>query len=438
MKTSIFLSFLFVIRSIAGFAQQTFPENAVMYISQLANYQKFMGVIAVSKNGELQLNEPAGLADVENNVPVQPNTKFRIGSISKTFTSVLVLKAVEEGKLKLDDKLSVYLPQIRNSGTITIEQMLRHRSGIYSVTSAVDYLAWCTTPQTRDQLIAIIQKNQPAFEPDAKSEYSNSNYILLTFILEDLYGKTYAALLSEKIAQPLGLNDTYVGGKIDIQKNEAYSYRFAGKWEKENETDMSVPRGAGAVVSNTRDLITFIEALFAGKLITQSSLDKMTEMKDRTGLGMFQFPFEENEGFGHSGGIDGFRSVLVHYPGEKVTFCYLTNGLNYNKNDMSYAILSYAFGKPYELPSFETVAVKQSVLKKYTGEYTSADFPGTIRIFIENDQLMGQASGQGPFLLEASNPTTFRNDMAGVKMVFDAKQRAFTMTQGGRTLQFKK
>ncbi|MGV3629771.1 MAG: serine hydrolase domain-containing protein [Bacteroidota bacterium] len=438
MKKHLLLPVFLVTVFISGFSQQTFPDNALHFISQLEKYDKFMGVIAVSKDRQIQFNQAVGYADAEQKIKLNADSKFRVGSISKMFTSVLVLKATEEGKMNLNDKLSSYLPQIPNADSITIEQMLRHRSGIFSVSSAADYLQWCEHPKSRQELIQIILENKPAFEPGTKAEYSNSNFILLGFILEDIYGKKLSVLLTEKITRPLGLTNTSIGSKIEPSGNEAYSYRYTQNWKKEIETDMSIPGGAGAVVSTTKDLITFIEALFDGKLIQAENLDKMTEIKDRYGLGMFRFPFDDKTAYGHSGSIDGFLSMLAYYPKEKVTYCFLSNGMNYNRNEMSIAILSYTFGMPYDLPSFESVTVKQSVLKKYTGEYASEQFPAKIRIFLENEQLMGQATGQDPFRLEASDETNFRNDQAGLKIAFDAKKQSFTLNQGGKSFLFQK
>src|SRR5690606_28391536 len=118
--------------------------------------------------------------------------------------------------------------------------------------------------KSRAEMLSLIASAQSDFEPDSKADYSNSNYVLLSYILEDVYKKPYAEILSQKILDPLKLQDTYFGKKIDPAAGEALSYNYAGKWEKQNETDMSIPMGAGAVVSSLPDLARFYEALFAG------------------------------------------------------------------------------------------------------------------------------------------------------------------------------
>src|SRR5690606_7596170 len=118
------------------------------------------------------------------------------------------------------------------------------------------------------------------FEPGSKAAYSNSNYVLLSYILEDLYKKPYSEILSQKILKPLKLSNTYYGGKTDLGKGEVHSYKFAGVWQKENQTDMSIPVGAGAIVSSLPDLAKFFDALFTGKIISAPSLEKMKTMRD--------------------------------------------------------------------------------------------------------------------------------------------------------------
>src|SRR5690606_31917082 len=129
------------------------------------------------------------------------------------------------------------------------------------------------------------------FKPNEKSDYSNSNYVLLTFILEEIYNKPFSKILNEQIITPLKLKNTYYGKKIDVSENESYSYKYVGKWKKESETDMSIPQGAGALISNPTDLNIFIEQLFLGNIVSHKSLEIMKTIKNGYGMGLFQFPY---------------------------------------------------------------------------------------------------------------------------------------------------
>ena len=175
------------------------------------------------------------------------------------------MQLVEEGKLKLTDTLDKFFPQVPNAKKITIAQILSHRSGIPNVSreqNAQDNVN--TTPMTKDEMLALIVKGTPDFEPDTKHSYSNSGYFLLGLILEKLTGKSYEEALEERITSKIGLKDTYTAtGNIDVNKNEALTYiHFGGDWKQVPETHPSILFSAGAIVSTPNDLAKFIQALF--------------------------------------------------------------------------------------------------------------------------------------------------------------------------------
>ncbi|MCA1745573.1 MAG: beta-lactamase family protein, partial [Bacteroidales bacterium] len=209
------------------------------YLDTLEAHNKLMGSLAVSKNGTIVFARTIGMADVELNLKAVENSKYRIGSISKTFTAVLVFKAVEQGLIGLDQTIAKHFPTIENSDKITVEHLLYHRSGIYNFTSNEAYLSWHTQKKTQDELVEIIATGGSDFEPGSQMAYSNSNYVLLTILLEKCFEKSYADLLAEYITRPLGLQNTYVGGAIDPHGNECRSYLFSEKWTLAPESDMS-------------------------------------------------------------------------------------------------------------------------------------------------------------------------------------------------------
>lgn len=404
----------------------------------LEKKEKFMGSIAVSQNGKLLYTNAIGYSDVETSKKATPKTKYRIGSISKTFTAVLILKAVEENKITLNQTLDLYFPQIENAKEITIEYLLGHRTGIHSFTDDDDYLTYNTSPKTEKEMLALITKEKSEFEPGSKAQYSNSNYVLLSYILEKIYKKDYATLLKTKITQPLGLKNTYFGSKTSIQNNESYSYTFEGGWNKETETDMSIPMGAGSLISNPTDLALFMEQLFAGKIISTQSLEVMKTMKDKYGLGVFEFPYYDKKSYGHTGGIDGFRSVASYFPEEKLSVALTSNGMVYSNNNILLCALSCYFGQPFKLPTFESIEVDPELLNSYQGEYSSTQIPIKISIRTEGSQLSAQATGQSSFLLEASTPTVFTFEGAGIVLEFNSAKKEMTLKQGGQHFLFAK
>src|SRR5690606_5859981 len=327
------------------------------YLEKLEEHDKFMGSVAIAKNGEIVYSKAVGYSDVEKGIRANEDSKYRIGSISKTFTAVLVMKAVEQGKLKLDTRLNTFFPTIKNADKITISHLLKHRSGIHSFTDDISYLEWNTQAKTEKEMLAIIEKGSSLFEPDSKAQYSNSNYVLLSYILEKVYKESLSSILEKNIAKHIGLKNTYLAKTIDVNDNEVQSYNYVGNWKLETETDASIPLGAGAIVSNTEDIILFSNALFEGKLLQPSSLEYMKTLKDNYGAGLFQFPFNENLGYGHTGGIDGFQSIFTYFDSHKITYVMLSNGANTNTNTISLVLLSEAFGVPYELPEINTYKV---------------------------------------------------------------------------------
>jgi D-alanyl-D-alanine carboxypeptidase len=411
---------------------QTFDKAKLdQYFQTLAENQKMMGSVTLSHEGKIVYQKAFGFADLEANIPATPATKYRIGSITKMFTSALILKAMEEGKINLDQKIDRFFPEIENASDITISQLMNHRSGIHSFTSNPDYIEWNTQNKSRKGLYDIIREGGSDFQPDSKADYSNSNYILLTWILEDVYMKPYPDLVSKYITGPLKLANTYVGQKTAIASNESYSYKFVGNWEKETETDMSIPLGAGAMVSTTEDLTKFIEGLFAGKIISLSSLELMKELKDNFGRGMFAIPFHDKTSFGHTGGIDEFKSMLSYFPEQKLAFVMAVNGSSYDPNQAAIAVLSAYFGNEYEIPTFAANTLKTEDLDQYLGVYGSATFPLEVTITKENTTLIGQATGQPKFSLEFKEENVFIFTPAGLTLEFKPETNEMTLKQGG-------
>ncbi len=433
----IYSTFLIIlVFEIAGISQPTDRSKLDQYFQVLGKADKFMGSVAISKDRKLIYTTAVGFLDRVNKVVATENTIYRIGSISKTFTAVLILKSAEEGKLKLTETIETYFPTIKNGSKISISDLLYHRSGIHNFTDSPDYLTWNTLPKSEAEMISIIAKPESDFEPGSKSAYSNSNYVLLSYILVKIYNQPYEAILHSKIIKPLKLTNTRFGGKINAKNNEAYSYRFTTAWSLEPETDMSIPMGAGSIISTPTDIILFMEALFNNELISSASLEQMKTLKDRYGMGLFQFPFYESRGFGHTGGIDGFSSVFTYFPEAKVAYALTSNGSNFNTNNISIAVLSYAYNKPFEIPNFNTVALTSTDLDKYLGIYVSKQLPLQITVSKNNATLMAQATGQAAFSLEATEVDKFKFEAAGVVMEFNPAENQMTLKQGGGVFTF--
>lgn len=439
MKKTILTIALFLTIGQIGFAQTNLDKAKLdNYFNTLEENNKFMGSVAVSKNGEIIYTKTIGLADVENNVKATKNSKYRIGSISKSFTTVLVLKAVEEKKLDLNQTIDKWFPTIINAKKITVKHLLSHRSGIHNFTDDKDYLTWNTHSKTEKEMVEIIAKSGSDFKPDSKAEYSNSNFVLLTYILEKTFAKSYSDLLQELIVKPIGLTNTYVFGKINPNNNECKSYSFAGSWKIEPETDFTIPLGAGAIISTPSDLTKFADALFGGKLLKTESLEIMKTVKDGYGIGLFQNPFYKSIGYGHTGGIDGFSSVYSHFADDKISYALISNGTNFKNNDISIAVLSAVYNKPYEIPVFTSYNLTSEELDKYLGVYASKEIPLKITITKDGNTLIAKGTGQPAFPIEATDKDKFKFDQAGAKFEFNTTEKTMILFQGGGQIKFTK
>ncbi|GAB3638149.1 serine hydrolase domain-containing protein [Hymenobacter arcticus] len=410
-------------------------------LNALATNNKMMGSLALSHDGQVVYSRAFGEVQLTPQTPATPATRYRIGSITKMFTAVMVFQLIEEKKLALTTPLATFFPQVPNAKTITIDQLLSHHSGIHNFTNDPAFVSYLTQPKTQAGMLAIIAAPQPDFAPGTKAEYSNSNFVLLGYIVEQLTKMPYAQAVQKRVAARAGLKNTYYGGKISPARQEAFSYTMgSGGWQPAPETDMSIPGGAGAMVATASDLDRFLEALFGGKLVATSSLAAMQEIRDGYGRALFQVPFGAKKGYGHTGGIDGFRSVAYYFPGDELAVALCSNGGTYAPNDLIIGALSIYFGVPYKVPTFAatTYVPAPADLDRYAGTYANPQLPIKITMTREGSTLRSQATGQAAFPLEPVRAGVFKFEQAGIQVDFAADKPTFTLKQSGGTYVFTK
>lgn len=401
------------------------------HLESLAAHDRWQGSIAiVDPSGPLFMQaegvlEPGG-------TPIDTNTRFRIGSITKMYTAVVVMQLVDEGKLTLDSPLSTWFPQVPNAEQVTLEQLLDHHSGIYSFTDAKDYPTWMTQPITQEALLAKIASSTPEFEPGAKGRYSNSGYVLLGMVIEAVEGQPYADVVQKRILDPLGTKLTSYGGAIDPSQNQARSMAWNGRaWELQPETDMSVPGAAGALISTPLELCTFIRAVFDGTVVSPTGLSVMQTLDGKYGHGLFRFPFGKRWSWGHTGGIDGFSSMLSYFPDDGRCFAMTTHAENTDGNAIAIAALNTAYGTPWTSPVITSpVVLDAAALEAFVGVYTSDELPLDLTVSVVDGLLQAQGTGQPPFTLTAEGPRTFVFAPIGLKLEF-GEDGAMTLHQGG-------
>jgi D-alanyl-D-alanine carboxypeptidase len=448
MKTKmLFNSLLSLALFTTGYAQTPDKDKLDQFFDRLAEKNKAMGSLVLVKDGKVLYSRAIGYSQVSGTEkkPMTAANRFRIGSITKMFTAAMIMQLVEEGKLKLTDTLNKFFPQVPNGSKITIEQILWHRSGIPNVKREQNSQRNMNTiPVTKDEMLALIVKTTPDFEPGAKHSYSNSGYQLLGLILEKVTGKPYGEALTERINSRIGLKDTYIAtGNIDVNKNEALTYmNFGDGWQPVPETHPSILFSAGAIVSTPNDLARFIQALFDGKIVSKKSLDQMKTIRDGEGSGMEPFTFAGKTFYGHTGGADNYGAWLAYLPEEKLALAYTTNAKVYPVGGIVNGVMDIYYNKPFQVPTFESIAVSPETLDKYVGVYSATDAPVKFTITREGATLYAQPPGaQNPVPLEATAQDKFKIDngtATGIVFEFDATKNQMTVKRSGGQRVFTK
>ena len=398
--------------AITGYSQSIDRKKLDSLFNNLENHNLAIGGLAISFNGKIVYQRPFGKDQTLQ-------TEYRIGSISKMFTAVLTYQLIDEKKLKLNETLNNYFPDLPNANRITIAELLGHRSGLANFTNNTNYDEWKEQPKTHEQLLLMIKNQKPDFEPNARADYNNSNYLLLSYILEKIYHKPYKEIVAEKIIKRLDLSHTYYGIKTGFQPGEAISYHYINsEWKQDKAACLDNFSGAGAIISTPADMLKFINALFTGRLISKMSLDTMKTIRDGYGKGLFPYGDEKHDGLGHNGKTEGFGSSLQYYPENKLAIAYCTNGEVYPKAQILDDIFKICFNLPCTLPSFQPVAVEASILDTYAGNYSSDD--GNMQVFVTNDnnKLVLTTKGQ-PFKVVNLSDHEFWNIAFGFFFEFE-------------------
>lgn len=418
------------------FSQTLDKDKLNRYFDTLESNDKYMGTVLLYQNDKKIYTHTTGYSNIAARTKVSENTSYRVGSISKTFTAALVLKAVEEGRIRLNQTIETFFPSIPNANRITIRELLNHHSGIGNFTGGAGFLKWHTQPKTEKEMIEIIAHAGSDFAPGSHAQYSNSNYVLLSYILEHIYKNPYGAILSEKIVQPLGLKHTQFGDKANAAKT--YSYTYEVGWNKVDETDLSIPMGAGGIVLAAPDLAVFIDALFNGKIVSDEMLTQMEDQTDGYGMGLFRVSFDGKTGYRHDGKIDGYNSVFYYFPKEHITCVLLSNAENYDPDHISTTVLKAVFNKPFEIPTFNAYQLTADDLVPYLGTYTSEETSLIITVSRKGNVMLAQPKGQQIFTMEAVDKDRFKHELSGVTLRFIPSKKQMIMKQGKQTFLFTK
>lgn len=399
-------------------------------LNLLNENDKFMGSVTLSHKGNTLYSKVIGFDDIETQKKSTIDSKYRIASISKMITATLVFKAIEENKLDLEQTIEQYFPAIENANKITVGNLLNHRSGIHSFTKDSAFFAYRTQYKSSEEMVEIISNYKSDFEPGTEVEYSNSNYVLLSVMLEKIYEMPFGDILIEKICAPIGLKDTYHGSKINLTNNEANSYTYITEWIKEIDTDLSTAMGSGGMVSTSGDLTRFLEALFNLEIVSSQSLEAMTTIKDNHGMGILPFNVENKSGFGHGGILEGFRTYAIYFPEDSLAVAVTSNAIDYNFAGLVRDIAKCYFNQPFSLPNFNKIEISPDELKKYVGIYTGTG--GGKFTVIQKDGLLYSQLNDSPVnpLIYKGNHKFFMEEN-GAEFIFNPEIGQLSLIQIG-------
>lgn len=411
------------------------------FLNILEANDKLMATMTITNDGNEIYNKAVGYADVENNIKNTSATKFRIGSITKAFTATMIFQLIDEGRITLDSPLTLFFNEIPSASKITIAHLLNHSSGLYNITNDPKFGEWMLNPSSRGDMLKRIKAYDLDFNPGEQTAYSNTNYILLGYIIEVLDKDIYMQALDRRIVKKIGLKNTYYGSKINMKKNESHSYSITDEnWSKQLETEMSNPGGAGAIVSTSEDLTVFMNALFAGQLISDDSLEAMKKTNDNeTCHGIFYANMNGLDIYASEGGIDGFQSMLVHIPELKTTVALTANALNFSKMQIMLSAFGLMSGQPITMPVFTKLELTEEQVKQYEGEYTCEEVPYKLIFKAKGNVLLGAPEQSDLKELTPTKQHQFTFDTLGIVLDFHLGVGVVKFTKGDdKPLIFKK
>lgn len=380
------------------------------YVKAQADANGFSGSVLIAKGDKVLFAKGYGLANAEFNISNTPQTKFRLGSITKQFAAMAIMILAEKGKLSLEDPVSKYIENSPEAWKdVTIHHLLSHTSGIPSFTSLPSYGASMPLPTTPTKTIDRVRAMKLEFKPGEKFNYSNTGYVMLGAIIEKVSGQSFEKYLEENVFTPLGMKDSGYDSPTKILKNRASGFEVAGdKISHASYLDMTVPHAAGALYSTVEDLHRWSMALDDGKLISPGFAPKMyTPVKNNYAYGWVVGKRYGKQTIGHGGGINGFQTDITRFPEEKLCIVVLCNNNRSQPGIVANGLSAIAMGEKYENPKkrkFITVAPK--ILDTYVGDYQIV--PGMVlSVTREGERLFGQATGQGKAELRAESETAF-------------------------------
>jgi CubicO group peptidase (beta-lactamase class C family) len=399
------------------------PADGLQRVVQpYVDAQMFMGSVLVAKNGKVIFTKSYGMADLEWNVPNSPTTRFNIASMTKQFTAASILLLEDRGKLKTDDLVKKYLPDAPASwDKITIYHLLTHTSGIPNDGAKYE-------PGTPDKL--VFNDRPLDFPPGEQWAYTNLGYIVLGYLIERVSGQTYEDFVQQNIFKPLGMNDSGLLSFVTVIPRRASGY-WPGSNGIENADrsfDTRIGFSSGSLYSTTEDLLRWDEGLFGGKLLTSTSLRKMTTpFKSDYACGLHVNRANGRLMIGHDGNNIGYDADMIYYPEERIAVIVLGNLNGTVTGEMTKALAAVAHGETPPIPSVHReIPLSKEVLAQYAGTYQFPHY--SLKMVPEGNHLLVEFDNGGTLPVFPESETKFFSKPWPVQFEFSKNEHGeFTM-----------
>ena len=450
---SIFLAFAFVKNVNAQVNDSLLlKKNLHTYIDVIHKQKDFSGEILVAKGKNIIFREAVGLAFVEHDLEIKVGDKYRIASITKTFTGTLIAIAQAENKLKVDDKASKYIVDLSGRfKDITIYQLLTHTSGLPHNEGIKDYWLIKSKLQLNNrQIISEINDLDLLFPPGSKMSYSSLGYYLLGTILETVYKDNFQNILDNKILKPLQMSETGVGNSLKIipRMTKGYHLIMGDELAVAPYRNYSMLKGAGDMYSSSTDLLKWSDSFFSGKLLNEKTRDlifkpsKMSDSQNKNyGFGWF-IKTEKPKKYFHGGGTWGYSSFIALYPEDQISIIVLSNVSTLPTESIADDIEKMVYDLPFEMPKVEKEISTDSVnLKVYSGSFAAKSGKMKLNIIHTENGLFAQLAGNPPFEIYPKGDHRFFGKKVELEITFDVEDgvvNGLKLERAGQTFYFEK
>ena len=407
------------------------------YLQVLHQRNRFSGEIFVMKGGDTLYREAVGKASYEHDIALKPGAKYKIASITKTFTGALIAMAEQEGKLSVSDRASSYLSDLApRFADLTIEQLVTHTSGLPHNEGIRDYWQVKSKQQlSAERMIAEINELELLFPPGTKMNYSSPGYYLLAAVLEAVYQQNYGQLLREKILDKLDMSKSGTVDDWTINHGMVTGYHLVSDDSLivAPYRNYSMLKGAGDLYATATDLMKWMDGVQSSKIIHPAAKAKMfgsgvtTTRGNREKYGYGWYVHREPRlKYYHGGGTWGYSTHLALYPNDRVRIVILSNVSTLPISGIAEDVEKIVFGLPFTLPVVE-MAVKNPVdIALYPGNYTAEANGMALTVTGVDDRLYAKLGGNPPFEIYPMDIHRFFGKKVEVNLTFQVSEGIVT------------